>query len=141
MTHPIDTHVGHRIRAERILAGQSQMELGAQIGVQFQQVQKYETGANRVSASKLWLIAASLDRPVAAFFPSDHSGIGRREESVSSEDLRLLGKIKRLNESQKSAILALVGLLPEESTEGILTKMGSPDDRYTIRQSVSAGDG
>ena len=64
----IDLLVGQRIRARRHALGISQTELGEAIGVKFQQIQKYETGANRVSASRLWDIAEALDVPVAFFF-------------------------------------------------------------------------
>ncbi len=63
--HPIDIQVGARIRAFREAAGISQHHLGKDIGITFQQVQKYETGANRVSASKLYLIARRLGVSIA----------------------------------------------------------------------------
>ena len=53
ITNPIDQHVGARIRMQRMVRGFSQTELGKAVGVTFQQVQKYENGANRVSASPL----------------------------------------------------------------------------------------
>ena len=67
----VDLHVGDRVRAERVRRGWSQSELGAAIGVSFQQVQKYERGANRISASMLARIAKALDTAVADFFPPD----------------------------------------------------------------------
>lgn len=66
--NPIDKHVGSRVRMRRMLAGVSQEKLGEALGLTFQQVQKYERGANRISASKLYEIAASLSAPVAYFF-------------------------------------------------------------------------
>lgn len=75
MTHPVDVHVGKRIRRRRWLAGVTQQHLAEQVGIKFQQIQKYETGANRVSASRLWDIADALDVPVAYFFDGyDESG-------------------------------------------------------------------
>lgn len=68
MTHPVDTHVGKRIRHRRWLIGMTQQQLAEQVGIKFQQIQKYETGANRVSASRLWDIAEALDIPVSFFF-------------------------------------------------------------------------
>ena len=61
-------HVGRRLRQARFLAGMSQEELGAGIGVSFQAVQKYEHGENRLSASRLYKAARLLDRPVSFFF-------------------------------------------------------------------------
>ena len=69
MPHPIDQFVGQKTRALRAIRGMTQQQLAAEIGVKFQQVQKYETGANRISASRLSEIAAALDAPITAFFP------------------------------------------------------------------------
>ena len=68
MAHPVDVHVGKRIRHRRWLVGMTQQQLAEKVGIKFQQIQKYETGANRVSASRLWDIADALDVPVAFFF-------------------------------------------------------------------------
>jgi len=68
MTHPVDVHVGKRIRQRRWLTGMTQQQLAQQVGIKFQQIQKYETGANRVSASRLWDIADALEVPVSFFF-------------------------------------------------------------------------
>ena len=65
---PIDRHVGRRIRARRNERGLSQNRLAETIGVTFQQVQKYERGANRVVASRLYDLAVALDVPVDYFF-------------------------------------------------------------------------
>ena len=66
--HPVDVHVGGRIRHFRLLRKMTQADLSNQIGVKFQQLQKYETGFNRVSASRLYLIAEALDVEVADLF-------------------------------------------------------------------------
>jgi len=68
MKHPVDVHVGKRIRHRRWLVGMTQQQLAEKVGIKFQQIQKYETGMNRVSASRLWDIAASLSVPVSFFF-------------------------------------------------------------------------
>lgn len=68
MPHIVDVHVGKRIRQRRWLVGMTQQDLGDSVGCKFQQIQKYETGANRVSASRLWEIADTLDVPVTFFF-------------------------------------------------------------------------
>lgn len=68
MPHPVDVHVGKRIRHRRWLAGMTQQNLAESVGIKFQQIQKYETGANRVSASRLWDIADALDVNVSFFF-------------------------------------------------------------------------
>lgn len=68
MAHPVDIHVGKRIRHCRWLIGMTQQQLAVKVGIKFQQIQKYETGANRVSASRLWDIADAMDVPVSFFF-------------------------------------------------------------------------
>jgi transcriptional regulator with XRE-family HTH domain len=75
--HPVDRHVGLRIRMRRKELGVSQERLAEALGLTFQQVQKYERAANRVSASKLWEIARALNASVAYFY----------EGLVSGEDL------------------------------------------------------
>src|SRR5210317_2585259 len=64
----IDMHVGKRVRLRRTLLGMSQEQLGAELNVTFQQIQKYERGANRVSASRLWDISQILKVDIGYFF-------------------------------------------------------------------------
>ncbi len=66
--NPIDIHVGKRLRLRRLLLGLSQDRLGQMIGLTFQQIQKYENGTNRISASRLWDIAVLLEVPISFFF-------------------------------------------------------------------------
>jgi transcriptional regulator with XRE-family HTH domain len=66
--HPIDIHVGQRLRDRRKYLEITQEQLANSIGSSFQQIHKYESGANRVSASKLWKIAVALRTPVTYFF-------------------------------------------------------------------------
>jgi transcriptional regulator with XRE-family HTH domain len=74
--HPVDVHVGKRLRTLRCLAGLSQVELAGSVAITFQQLQKYESGANRVSASRLWEFAQVLHAPVESFFPSPNVDTG-----------------------------------------------------------------
>jgi transcriptional regulator with XRE-family HTH domain len=66
--HPVDVHVGRRLRLKRTILGMSQESVGKQIGVTFQQIQKYERGINRMGASRLYDFAKALGVPVAYFF-------------------------------------------------------------------------
>ena len=76
----IDQHVGARLRLRRTMLDMSQSELGEKLGVTFQQVQKYERGANRIGASRLFHVARVLDVPVSYFFEGlDESGDSRLE--------------------------------------------------------------
>ncbi len=68
MKHPVDLYVGQRIRQRRWKTNMTQQQLAETVGIRFQQIQKYETGTNRVSASRLWDIAAAMGVPVAYFF-------------------------------------------------------------------------
>lgn len=68
MAHIVDVHVGKKIRQRRWLVGMTQQKLAEAVGIKFQQIQKYETGTNRVSASRLWDIADALEVDVAFFF-------------------------------------------------------------------------
>ena len=68
MKLPVDVHVGQRVYQRRQLLDMTLQQLGDKVGITFQQIQKYETGANRISASRMWDIAAALDVPVSFFF-------------------------------------------------------------------------
>ena len=68
MKHPVDAHVGKRIRHRRWMIGMTQQQLADKVGIKFQQIQKYETGMNRVSASRLWDIAEALGVTISFFF-------------------------------------------------------------------------
>ena len=66
--HPVDVHVGRRVRMRRILLGMSQTALGEAIGLTFQQIQKYERGTNRIGSSRLVDLCRVLDMPISFFF-------------------------------------------------------------------------
>ncbi len=68
MKHPFDVHVGGRLSHCRCLAGMTQQQLGAELGITAQQIQNYETGANGISASHMRDIAAAIEVPVSFFF-------------------------------------------------------------------------
>jgi transcriptional regulator with XRE-family HTH domain len=68
MSDEIDVHIGKRMRRRRRLLGLTQQAVAGVCGVRFQQIQKYECGANRVSAARLWLLSQALEVPVGYFF-------------------------------------------------------------------------
>ena len=84
MKHPVDVHVGKRIRQRRWMVGMTQQQLAEKVGIKFQQIQKYETGMNRVSASRLWEIASALGVPVSFFFEGLGAG---RDQNENQSDL------------------------------------------------------
>jgi transcriptional regulator with XRE-family HTH domain len=73
--NPIDVHVGSRVRLRRTLLGMSQEKLGDALGLTFQQVQKYERGANRIGSSRLYKLSQILDVPVSFFFDDMADGV------------------------------------------------------------------
>ncbi|MBO6789630.1 MAG: helix-turn-helix transcriptional regulator [Dinoroseobacter sp.] len=83
MKHPVDVHVGKRVRHRRWMVGMTQQQLAERVGIKFQQIQKYETGMNRVSASRLWEIGSALGVTVSFFF----EGLGDKAADKPSDDL------------------------------------------------------
>lgn len=82
MTNEVDHHVGHRLRRRRRLMGFTQQSLAESVGVRFQQIQKYECGANRISAARLFELAEALNVPVQYFY----DGLSERDQ-VDAEEL------------------------------------------------------
>jgi len=128
--NPIDIHVGGRIRLRRTMLGMSQEKLGEQLGITFQQVQKYEKGTNRVGASRLQNIAAILGVPVAFFFedaPGDAGdaavdGLGENSSTYvvnflsSSEGLQLNRAFVKISDPKvRRRIIDLVKAIAADS--------------------------
>src|SRR5262245_44532282 len=119
--HPIDRHVGSRVRMRRMTLAMSQQKLGHALGLTFQQVQKYEMGTNRIGASRLQQISHILQVPVAFFFEgmpnasthgSDRSALSMAQidDFVSDSDgLRLMEAFRRIdNAALRRRIVRLV---------------------------------
>lgn len=91
--HPVDVHVGGRVRMRRMLLGMSQDKLGDALGLTFQQIQKYEKGVNRIGASRIFELARVLDVPIQYFY-EDFGGKSARAmgfaESASDSFMELL---------------------------------------------------
>ena len=117
-TTPVNHHVGARTREARLELDMSQTDLANACGITFQQIQKYENGANRVSASRLWQFAAILGKPIGWFFEglaahklsaatiklieSDRrGGVARTEDSkIDGDTLKLARSIARLKDEK-----------------------------------------
>jgi transcriptional regulator with XRE-family HTH domain len=118
--HPVDVHVGSRVRLARLLAGKTQQWLAAQVSLTFQQVQKYERGANRISCSMLSEFATALDRPIPWFFedgPADAAAAGKIDQTVG-ERQRLTYELtsnfaKNRNEKARQHLVAFVRAFTE----------------------------
>ena len=91
----VDTHVGGRLRLRRTLLGLSQTELGQRVGLTFQQIQKYERGANGIAASRLWQLADVLDVPVSFFF-DDMPDVAPRASGPSDPEAPPMGRRETL---------------------------------------------
>lgn len=120
MKHPVDVHVGKRVRHRRWMVGMTQQQLAERVGIKFQQIQKYETGMNRISASRLWDISEALDVPVGFFF----SGLNDAQDGAEMEDvpadiladkeaLELVRSYYAIPETQRKRLFDLARVLSE----------------------------
>lgn len=116
MKHPVDVHVGKRVRHRRWMVGMTQQQLAEQVGIKFQQIQKYETGMNRISASRLWDIAVALRTDIDYFF----AGLAEIDRSPADppsdvlEDKEALDLIRcyyAIPEAQRRRLLDLARVL------------------------------
>jgi len=119
-TNSHDIDVGMRIRARRMAKGMSQTELGAMLGVTFQQVQKYEKGINRVGAGRLVRVAEALDVPITFFFGTTDKGTEDTRAILgfldTSYSLRLLRAFSRIPQTQvQRAMVELVESIAPEA--------------------------
>ena len=119
--HPIDVHVGRRIRERRKALGVSQERLAEELGLTFQQVQKYERGANRVSSSKLWQIAGALHVSLSSFFeglPGESAAAVQEageayvhDMPATPESLELMDLLGRMDARRRRMLLDLARTL------------------------------
>ncbi|WP_093029291.1 helix-turn-helix domain-containing protein [Ruegeria marina] len=112
----VDAVVGQRIRARRMALGLSQADLGKAVGVRFQQVQKYESGANRVSASRLWAIAEVLDVHVSHFF----EGIEAPEAGNAGAGDQPVDKLVFLKDRDAVEMVEIYTSLPLQQKRAVL---------------------
>ena len=84
MAAEIDLHLGRRLRRRRRLLGLTQQQLAVQVGVRFQQIQKYECGANRISAARLWELAEALETPISYFYDGLGETLERRDSAAAA---------------------------------------------------------
>lgn len=134
MANAIDLHVGKRLRRRRRLLGLTQQQLAESIGIRFQQIQKYECGANRVTASRLYELAVSLNVPVNYFFEglaaAQGSPDGLAPSNVANdrdliaadvlsqkETLELIRAYYKLGERPRRRLLDLAKALQDENTD------------------------
>ena len=125
MGSDIDVHLGKRLRRRRRLLGLTQQQLAGTVGVRFQQIQKYECGANRISASRLWQLSEALEVPVGYFYDglsdadrrelaTENSGEGG-EMFARKETLDLIRAYYQLGERPRRRLLDLAKSLNGET--------------------------
>jgi transcriptional regulator with XRE-family HTH domain len=121
--HPVDRHVGRRVCEKRISLGYNQSDLGRALGLTFQQVQKYEKGANRISSSKLWDIACFFKVDIGYFFLGLDQGEGLAEDGTPAFDhefpstrnsIEIARLAPRLSTRQQKLALDLIQSLLEQ---------------------------
>lgn len=118
MKHPVDVHVGKRIRHRRWMVGMTQQQLADSVGIKFQQIQKYETGMNRVSASRLWDIARTLSVQVEFFFEglageSAEEIDGEANILANKEAMELVRAYYAIPEAQRKRLFDLARVLSD----------------------------
>ncbi len=119
MAHPVDVHVGKKIRQRRWLTGMTQQQLAEQVGIKFQQIQKYETGANRVSASRLWDISDALEVSVSFFFEGMETEEAKASGNIPAdlmgdkEALDLVRSYYSIPENQRRRLFELARVLSD----------------------------
>ena len=123
MATDIDLHLGRRLRRRRRLLGLTQQQLALQVGIRFQQIQKYECGANRISAARLWQLAQVLDVPVNYFYDGLTETPLRRERdggpadpTAGKETQDLIRAYQNLGERPRRRLLDLARSLNTEPT-------------------------
>jgi transcriptional regulator with XRE-family HTH domain len=116
MKHPVDAHVGKRIRHRRWMVGMTQQQLADKVGIKFQQIQKYETGMNRVSASRLWDIAETLGVAISFFFEglaNESANPAAVDLMADKEALELVRSYYAIPETQRRRLFDLARVLSE----------------------------
>lgn len=114
MTHPVDIHVGKRIRHRRWMLSMTQQQLAEAVGIKFQQIQKYETGMNRVSASRLWDIACAMDVDVSFMFDGLEGAPNRSGQPdllADKEAMELVRSYYALPEPQRRQFFELMRVM------------------------------
>ena len=121
MKNPIDLHVGQRLRHRRWMLGLTQQELAQAVGIKFQQIQKYESGINRMSASRLWDVANALGVSVSYFFDglnvAESNGHGPKPDVLEDkETLDLIRAYYTLGEQPRRCLLDLARAIGDRIT-------------------------
>ncbi len=122
MKHPVDVHVGKRVRHRRWMLGMTQQQLADKVGIKFQQIQKYETGMNRISASRLWDISSAMNVSIAFFFeglgvnaasPAETAPVYFADPMAEREAIELVRSYTAIPAEQRRRLFDLAKVLSE----------------------------
>ena len=127
MANDIDLHLGKRLRRRRRLLGLTQQQLAVAVGIRFQQIQKYECGANRISAARLWQLAQALEVPTSYFYDGLAEAQARSEQAAATgepregmmarkETIDLIRAYYQLGERPRRRLLDLAKSLNKDAT-------------------------
>ena len=126
MATDIDLHLGKRLRRRRRLLGLTQQQLAMQVGIRFQQIQKYECGANRISAARLWQLSEALETPVSYFYDGLSEALEQQNQRPERSDmfsrketLDLIQAYYQLDERPRRRLLDLAKSLHAEGGETV----------------------
>jgi transcriptional regulator with XRE-family HTH domain len=130
----VDEQIGRRVRRRRLLLGLTQAQLGTRAGVRFQQIQKYECAANKITAEMLWRLTVAMDVPVSYFFEALVDGAdvnrgldGEVEKQTSPADLETItNAVSRLKPRVQKHLLALARSLGEQQGDHAVQAVSIP---------------
>ena len=131
--HDIDIYVGKQVRYRRWQLNMTQTQLATAVGIKFQQIQKYETGANRISASRLWEISNALGVPITYFF--DRAAV--EEQSRSFADSSMQEKLELLSDPTNIWLLTLLSQMDNDKKNYFLrTIQVASDYEISTKKSI-----
>jgi len=117
---PLDLEIGQRVKLARKVLGWSQQQLGDASGITFQQIQKYERGHNRISASRLVEIAKALNKPITYFYGD--------ENVVAGSDEQILRPLKNLSPKDAASLLATIDAADTKQRRSLIQLIESLSD-------------
>ena len=129
--HPVDKHVGQRVRMRRLILGMSQTNLGDALGITFQQVQKYEKGANRISAGRLQHISKTFQVPVEFFFEGAPDVRGQHSAQTDAPSPQFVSDYLATSDGRRltKAFMQIPNARLRRSIVGLVEEIAGPEDQ------------
>jgi transcriptional regulator with XRE-family HTH domain len=116
MAHQVDVHVGSKVRERRKVKGLTQAQVATELGISFQQMQKYETGSNRISSSKLFEIAKFMDCPITYFFEGLDGVEADGEAPRTQTEVRMLHATRAMPRKLRSKLLEMAEMMVDKAS-------------------------